>query len=171
MKQLSYLLSGFLLLGLIACSSSEEKGAQNAPQTPTSTQQATPSQPVPTPKAHEPYVIEDSSKLVPLDQGVMLYVVKEGSGAIPKPSSNVIIHYHGMLTNGTVFDSSFDRGETADFPLQNLIRGWQIGLTKVKSGSKIKLIIPPEVGYGATGSSNIPPNSTLVFDIDLISTY
>lgn len=118
-----------------------------------------------------PYVIKDSASVQLLESGVQLYVIEEGNGAIPSLASNVFINYHGMLTDGTVFDSSFDRGAPADFSLQQLIRGWQIGLTKVKSGSKIKLVVPPDVGYGAQGSATIPPNATLIFDIELISTY
>ncbi|MEL6842184.1 MAG: FKBP-type peptidyl-prolyl cis-trans isomerase, partial [Bacteroidota bacterium] len=103
--------------------------------------------------------------------GIQIYIVEKGSGAIPTPGSNVVINYHGYLTNGEVFDSSFEREGVADFPLNNLIQGWQIGLTKVPSGSKVKLIVPPELGYGSAARPGIPANSTLIFDIDLISYY
>ena len=136
-----------------------------------STAAAPPPAAQPTPGLAPPYVIKDSSAVQLLESGVQLYVIEAGNGAIPDISNNVFIHYHGMLTDGTVFDSSFDRGTPADFALSQLIRGWQIGLTRVKTGAKIKLIVPPEVGYGAQGTPNIPPNSTLIFDIELISTY
>ncbi|MEL7531818.1 MAG: FKBP-type peptidyl-prolyl cis-trans isomerase [Bacteroidota bacterium] len=117
-----------------------------------------------------PYPLADSSQIKTVE-GIQIYVVEEGAGAIPKPGSNVIINYHGYLTSGEVFDSSFDKDGVVDFPLNNLIRGWQIGLTKVPTGSKVKLIVPPELAYGASERPGIPANSTLVFDIDLISTY
>ncbi|MCL4137447.1 UNVERIFIED_CONTAM: hypothetical protein GTU68_015545 [Idotea baltica] len=81
------------------------------------------------------------------------------------------MNYHGMLLDGSVFDSSFGQGGVKDFSLQQLIKGWQVGLTKVRTGSKVKLIIPPELGYGAQARPSIPANSTLVFDIELVSTY
>lgn len=120
---------------------------------------------------HEAYSIADSSKIKDLGDGLKLYVVEEGAGIIPKPNSNVIINYHGRLRNGQVFDSSFDRGQVADFNLGSLIEGWKRGLTQVKTGSKIVLIVPPALGYGSQDKGNIPPNSTLLFDIDLIGTY
>lgn len=118
-----------------------------------------------------PYVIEDSSRVVNLEGGIQLFIIEEGGGPIPKPGSNVIIDYHGTLLDGSVFDSSFDKGGYQDFQLTQLIKGWQIGLTAVNSGSKIKLIVPPEMGYGAADKPGIPANSTLVFDIHLVSTY
>lgn len=125
-----------------------------------------------TPALKPPYPIADSSDFVSLTGGIKLYFVEKGNGAIPKPGSNVFINYHGMLMNGTVFDSSFDRGTPADFSLAQLIQGWQIGLTSTPSGSKIKLFVPSAYGYGERGSPpNIPPNADLIFDIELISTY
>lgn len=118
-----------------------------------------------------PFVITDSSQVEILEGGVKMYFIEKGSGAVPNRDAHVLIHYHGMLMDGTVFDSSFERGQPADFVLNALIQGWQVALTKAPSGSKVKLIIPPDMGYGAGGSGSIPPNSTLVFDIELISTY
>jgi FKBP-type peptidyl-prolyl cis-trans isomerase len=76
-----------------------------------------------------------------------------------------------MLTDGTVFDSSFDRGEVHDFPLPRLIPGWQLALPKVRIGSKVRLVVPPQLGYGSRRIGNIPANSTLLFDIELIDSY
>ena len=118
-----------------------------------------------------PYTIEDSSQMQDLGDGLLLYYVKKGSGPSPKIQNNVLFHYHGTLTTGEVFDSSFNRGQPLDSPLQRLIRGWQIALQEVPLGSKIKLIIPPELGYGAQGSTSVPPNATIIFDIELISMY
>lgn len=117
-----------------------------------------------------PYPIADSSQVQTVE-GIQIYLIEKGAGAIPNPGSNVVINYHGYLTNGEVFDSSFDKDGVVDFPLNNLIRGWQIGLTQVPTGSKVKLIVPPELAYGAAARPGIPANSTLIFDIDLISTY
>ena len=131
----------------------------------------TSSPPIPTPIAHEPYVIEDSSKIQVLDGGLQLYVVEKGNGPIPQANQTLIAHYHGMLLNGKVFDSSFDRGTTTAFRLDQVIKGWTMGLTKVPVGSKIKLIIPPELAYGAAGRPSIPANSTLIFDVQMVSVY
>ena len=165
MKSSPLFLLMLVLAALVGCNSESQTGADQSP----AAAQAPAAQP--TPGLAPPYVIRDSAAVQLLESGVQLYVIEAGAGAIPDLSNNVFIHYHGMLTDGKVFDSSFDRGTPADFALTQLIRGWQIGLTKVKTGSKIKLIVPPEVGYGAQGTPNIPPNSTLIFDIELISTY
>lgn len=118
-----------------------------------------------------PYMIEDSSQVQTLEGGIQLYIIEKGNGTIPQPGRNVVINYHGTLLDGSVFDSSFDKPGMMDFNLNQLIRGWQIGLTAVPSGSKIKLVVPPEMGYGSQERDNIPANSTLVFDIDLASWY
>ncbi|MEM9933216.1 MAG: FKBP-type peptidyl-prolyl cis-trans isomerase [Bacteroidota bacterium] len=118
-----------------------------------------------------PFEVVDSSAVEDLGGGIKMYVIERGSGVIPETGSNVVINYHGMLTDGTVFDSSFGKQGVMDFNLNQLITGWQVALTAVETGSKIKIIVPPEMGYGAQGQGQIPPNSTLIFDIDLISTY
>ncbi len=122
------------------------------------------------PGLQPPYPLEDSSQIEYVE-GVGIYYLEKGHGPTPQPGSQVLIDYHGMLTDGSVFDSSFDDEGYVDFSLGNLIRGWQIGLTQVPIGSKVKLIIPPELGYGSQARPNIPANSTLVFDIELVSTY
>ncbi len=118
-----------------------------------------------------PYTIRDSSNVMELEGGIKLFIIEKGSGPIPKEGSNVIIDYHGTLLDGSEFDSSFDTEGYQDFRLGDLIRGWQIGLTAVPSGSKIKLVVPPEMGYGSQDRTGIPANSTLIFDIHLVSTY
>ena len=118
-----------------------------------------------------PYTVEDSTQSLELDGGVQVFFIQKGSGVKPNLQRNILFHYHGMLTDGTVFDSSFDRGQPLDSPLRNLIQGWQQALVQVPLGSKVRLIIPPELGYGAQGSTNVPPNATLIFDIELISMY
>lgn len=129
------------------------------------------SAPAAAPAKHEPYAIKDSSQIIDLGEGLKLYFVEKGNGAKPQANSTIYINYHGYLTDGKVFDSSFDRGQAVDFNLNGLIQGWQRGLAQVPTGSKVVLIVPPALGYGPQGSGTIPPNSTLIFDIDLINTY
>ena len=116
-----------------------------------------------------PFAVKDSSKVLELEGGVKLYVIKEGTGEYPTLKSTVLSNYHGRLTNGHVFDSSFDRGEAIEFPLGSVIKGWQVGFQKMKPGSRFVLVIPPSMGYGSQSVATIPPNSTLIFDCDFIS--
>lgn len=94
-----------------------------------------------------------------------------GSGASPKPGSAVTVHYTGTLVDGTKFDSSVDRGQPYTFRIGtgSVIRGWDEGLMSMKVGGKRRLIVPPELGYGPNGKGKIPPNSTLVFEVELLS--
>ena len=94
-----------------------------------------------------------------------------GTGAEATPGQTVSVHYTGWLTNGTKFDSSVDRGQPFVFPLGagRVIKGWDVGVTGMKIGGKRKLTLPPEMGYGARGAGGvIPPNATLVFDVELL---
>ena len=87
----------------------------------------------------------------------------------PKASNTVKVHYHGTLLDGTVFDSSVERGEPISFPLSRVIPGWTEGVQLMKVGDKFKFTIPPELAYGANSPSpKIPPNSTLVFEVELL---
>jgi FKBP-type peptidyl-prolyl cis-trans isomerase FklB len=104
-----------------------------------------------------------------LPSGVQYEVLKEGNGEKPTPTSKVTTHYHGTLTNGTVFDSSVDRGEPATFPVNGVIKGWQEILPLMPTGSKWKVYIPSALAYGSRAVGNIPPNSILVFEIELLS--
>jgi peptidylprolyl isomerase len=100
--------------------------------------------------------------------GLKYVIVNEGSGASPVPTSQVTVHYKGMLTDGTKFDSSYDRGQTIKFGLNQVIPGWTEGLQLMKPGGKGYFLIPPQLGYGDRGAGNvIPPNSTLVFVVEL----
>src|SRR5262245_43121495 len=106
----------------------------------------------------------------PLGDGVLKYRdIKEGTGEPVKPGATVTIHYTGWLLNGTVFDSSHHKGEPTTFGLEGLIKGWQQGIPGMKPGGIRKLVIPPELGYGAKDNGKIPPNSTLVFEVELIN--
>ena len=104
-------------------------------------------------------------------QGMNVEILKQGMGQIAKSGDTVTVDYTGTLTNGTKFDSSIDRGQPFTFVLgqNSVIQGWELGVVGMKVGEKRKLTIPPELGYGSSGISNIiPPNSTLIFEIDLL---
>lgn len=104
--------------------------------------------------------------------GLKLEIIKEGTGPMPQPGQTVTVHYTGTLTDGKKFDSSLDRGEPISFPLGQgrVIKGWDEGIGLLKIGSRAKLIIPPQLGYGVNGTPGgpIPPNATLIFDVELL---
>ena len=102
--------------------------------------------------------------------GLKYEVLKQGAGTVsPKATDTVNVHYHGTLLNGTVFDSSVQRGEPISFPLNGVIPGWTEGLQLMHVGDKFKFEIPPGLAYGAGSPSPlIPPNSTLVFEVELL---
>jgi FKBP-type peptidyl-prolyl cis-trans isomerase len=93
-----------------------------------------------------------------------------GNGESPSPGNIVTVHYTGWLENGTKFDSSVDRGQPFEFPIGTgrVIKGWDEGVMSMKVGGKRKLIIPPSLGYGARNLGKIPPNSTLIFEVELL---
>jgi FKBP-type peptidyl-prolyl cis-trans isomerase len=102
--------------------------------------------------------------------GLQYEVLREGNGPKPGAVSTVEVHYEGRLTNGKIFDSSYQRNETISFPLNRVIPGWTEGLQLMPTGSKYRLYIPSELGYGARGAGgDIPPHATLIFDVELIS--
>jgi FKBP-type peptidyl-prolyl cis-trans isomerase len=101
--------------------------------------------------------------------GLQYIVISEGKGKAPAAKDTVKVHYKGTLFTGEQFDSSYDRNEPAEFPLNGVIPGWTEGLQLVKEGGKIKLFIPPELGYGDRGMPKIPAHSALVFEVELLS--
>lgn len=101
--------------------------------------------------------------------GLQYTVQKEGTGKQPKATDTVEVHYEGKLLNGEVFDSSFTRGTPIEFPLNQVIAGWTEGLQLMKEGAEYTFYIPSDLGYGPSGSGPIPPNSTLIFKVQLIS--
>lgn len=100
--------------------------------------------------------------------GLLYHVTAEGKGETIKPTDTVKVHYTGKLPDGTVFDSSVERGQPVEFKLNQVIAGWTEGLQLVKKGGKIELVIPPELGYGEQGAGSIPPNSMLYFDVEVL---
>jgi len=100
--------------------------------------------------------------------GLLYQVMKEGTGASPKATDTVQVQYKGTLIDGTQFDSSYDRGQPATFPLDRVISGWTEGVQLMKEGAKYKFVIPPQLAYGDHDSPTIPANSTLVFEVELL---
>jgi len=102
------------------------------------------------------------------ESGLQYKVLKEGSGAQPKSSDTVTVNYRGTLTDGTEFDSSYKRGQPATFPVGGVIKGWTEALQLMKVGSKFQLFIPANLAYGEQGRPGIPPNSLLIFEVELM---
>jgi FKBP-type peptidyl-prolyl cis-trans isomerase len=100
--------------------------------------------------------------------GLQYKVIKTGTGATPKPTDMVTVHYQGTLVDGTVFDSSIQRGEPATFPVRGVIPGWTEALQLMKVGGKWQLFIPAKLAYGEQGPGPIGPNSTLIFEVELL---
>ena len=100
--------------------------------------------------------------------GLQYIVEKEGTGKTPGKDDVVKCHYKGTLVTGEQFDSSIDRGQPAEFPVSGVIPGWTEALQMMKVGSKYKLFVPPELAYGPSGRPGIPPNSVLVFEVELL---
>lgn len=106
------------------------------------------------------------------ESGLQYVDIVEGTGAMPQPGQRVTVHYTGTLENGTQFDSSRDRGRPFSFNIGvgQVIKGWDEGVGTMRVGGQRKLVIPPELGYGARGAGGvIPPNATLIFDVELLS--
>lgn len=118
------------------------------------------------------FLVENGAKegVVTTESGLQYLVLEEGTGTEhPTKNSKVTVHYHGTLIDGTVFDSSVERGEPISFALKQVIKGWQEGLTYMVEGQNVRLFIPSQLAYGKGGSGPIPPSSTLIFDVELIS--
>jgi FKBP-type peptidyl-prolyl cis-trans isomerase FklB len=109
-------------------------------------------------------------EVVELESGLQYEIMTAGDGAKPTAADNVTCHYHGTLIDGTVFDSSVQRGQPASFPLNMVIPGWTEALQLMPTGSKWKLFLPPHLAYGdRQAGAHIKPNSTLIFEVELLS--
>jgi FKBP-type peptidyl-prolyl cis-trans isomerase FklB len=105
-----------------------------------------------------------------LPSGLQYKVLTAGTGKQPKATDEVTVHYRGSLVDGSVFDSSYERGEPATFPVDGVIPGWVEALQLMKTGAKWELVIPSELAYGKRGAGGvIPPHATLVFEVELLS--
>lgn len=116
------------------------------------------------------YLAENAKKagVTTTASGLQYEVLKEGSGAKPKATDTVKVHYEGKLVDGTVFDSSIKRGEPVSFPLNQVIPGWTEGVQLMSVGSKYRFVIPANLAYGENGGGPIPPNSVLTFEVELL---
>ncbi|MEH0664796.1 FKBP-type peptidyl-prolyl cis-trans isomerase [Vibrio scophthalmi] len=122
--------------------------------------------------AGEAFLAENGQKegVITTDSGLQYQVLTKGDGTVfPTVASTVKVHYHGSLIDGTVFDSSVERGEPISFKLGQVIKGWQEGLTYMNVGDKVRLFIPSALAYGKSGTGPIPPAATLIFDVELLA--
>lgn len=167
MKNLTYLFaSGLLMAGLVACGGSQSQNEQ-ASNTSTTTNTAVASAPK---SATPPFAIPDSSIVKNLEGGVKLYILRQGTGIAPTLESKVLANYHGRLANGDVFDSSYERKSPTEFPLNGVIKGWQVAFKELLPGAQAVIVIPAAMGYGDRAQAKIPANSTLIFDVEFITT-
>lgn len=124
-------------------------------------------------KAEGKKFLEENGKkdgVITLPSGLQYQVLREGNGNKPNATDQVECHYEGTLIDGTKFDSSYDRGQTATFPLNQVIAGWTEGLQLMQEGAKYRFFIPYQLGYGSRGAGqSIPPYATLIFDVELIA--
>ena len=159
MKSVLRGLAALMLLAAFGCA--HNSGSKSSSTSSTST----------TAKATTTTTAPAAGSVQVLSGGVRAEDLKVGDGALAETGTNVSVHYTGWLTDGTKFDSSVDRGEPFKFRLGagQVIRGWDEGVKGMRVGGKRKLTIPPDMGYGAAGAGGvIPPNATLVFDVELL---
>lgn len=120
----------------------------------------------------EQFLAENKTRpgVITTPSGLQYEVIEEGKGEIPSPYDTVRVQYTGRLLDGTVFDSSWDRGEPEEFPLQGVIPGWSEGIQLMKEGGKSRFYIPSKLAYGSQGAGNfIPPNSVIIFDVEFLN--
>lgn len=121
-------------------------------------------------KAGEEYLQQNKMRagVTETESGLQYEILQEGNGARPSATSTVTCHYHGTLIDGTVFDSSVNRGTPASFPLNRVISGWTEALQRMPVGSKWRLVLPPHLAYGDRQTGSITANSTLIFEVELL---
>jgi FKBP-type peptidyl-prolyl cis-trans isomerase FklB len=117
------------------------------------------------------FLAENAKKegVVTLESGLQYKVIEKGEGQLPGATDSVSAHYRGALIDGTQFDSSYERGKPSTFKVNRVIKGWSEALQLMREGAKWELFIPPEMAYGKRGRKPIPPNSALLFEVELIS--
>jgi FKBP-type peptidyl-prolyl cis-trans isomerase len=166
MKSIPLSLTAIAALSLAACNKTATPAEE--PAAPKADAPADAANPAAPDTAATPAAPADGVKTTA--SGLKYEVMKSGSGTVhPKATDTVTVHYHGTLLNGKVFDSSVQRGTPASFPLNQVIKGWTEGVQLMKVGDKFKFTIPAELAYGASSPSpDIPPNSTLVFEVELL---
>lgn len=125
-----------------------------------------PPQPIAAPRAHS--AGEQAIETIETDSGLIIEILRRGEGPAVRGSDSVVVHYHGTLADGRVFDSTYERDQPQALYIVQTIRGWQEGIPGMQVGEKRRLIVPPELGYGRSGTRNIPPNSLLIFEIELL---
>ena len=121
--------------------------------------------------AGQAFLVENAKRetVVTTESGLQYEILQKGEGTEhPTATSKVKVHYHGTLIDGTVFDSSVDRGEPISFKLNQVIKGWQEGLTYMTVGDKFRLYIPSPLAYGKNGTGPIPPAASLIFEVELL---
>ena len=163
MKSITLSLTTLAALGLVACNKTSTPAEEPAAAKPATGEATAPATPAPDAAA-------PADKVKTTASGLKYEVLKSGTGTVhPKATDTVTVHYHGTLLSGKVFDSSVQRGTPASFPLNRVIKGWTEGVQLMKVGDKFKFTIPAELAYGANSPSpDIPPNSTLVFEVELL---
>lgn len=120
----------------------------------------------------EAYLVENAKKpgVITTESGLQYEYINRGTGAMPTANDKVEVHYHGTNIDGSVFDSSVDRGKTISFPVMGVIKGWQEALQLMKVGDKLRLTIPQDLAYGKRGAgANIAPYATLIFEVELFA--
>ncbi len=163
-RKLVGLIAAVCLAAVSGCGS-PQRGYEQEPDVPTAPALKTP------PAASEPGPVDDDApeEFTETDSGLKYRIRRKSDGRKPTAAETVSVNYRGTLDNGKVFDSSYERGEPATFPLNGVIKGWTEGLQLVGEGGMIELEIPAKLGYGASGQPpTIPPNATLHFLVELI---
>lgn len=163
---------GFASLALLgACAGDEAGESPGEADTVAVAEARAEAEPAPIASEYAPELGVDLGAMTETESGLYYAILQEGSGEVAEPGDTVVVHYTGWLPSGEEFDSSRERGEPLQFMLGagRVIPGWDQGVAGMNVGERRKLVIPPQMGYGASGAGGvIPPNATLVFDVELL---